>query len=245
MIQVLTSTHILTISNVLTLSAAHPLQQFIVWGLGIVAVIMGVLIIALLRERRNWKNEREKWEEERENWKHERKKWEEEREMWKGERKGWEVERTTAQGLVALENTRVQKYMAHQLSEEQTERIYGKICQAMNDTSLICDSNFSLHQLADAIDERQRDVSQVINSRLGVNFHTMLGDYRVQEACRRINQTQAYETLTIEALAESVGILSRSNFAIAFKRVTGLNPSEYIRIAKSKRADALSQEAIS
>jgi len=127
------------------------------------------------------------------------------------------------------------KYQSNQLTQEASERIYIKLRQAMTDTTLICDRDFSLRQLSETIGERQRDVSQIINSKMGVNFHTLLNEYRIREACRRIDHAQAYETLTIEALAESVGILSRSNFATAFKRATGLNPSEYIRMAKARK----------
>lgn len=130
------------------------------------------------------------------------------------------------------------KYQSNQLTPEQTDRIYTKLRQAMQDTTLISDANLSLAQLSDLIGERQRDVSQVINSKLGVNFHTMLNEYRIKEACRLIDQTDAASTMTIEALAASVGIQSRSNFAVAFKRTTGLNPSEYIRIAKARKTTA-------
>ena len=137
----------------------------------------------------------------------------------------------------AAEAPAVAKYQSNQLSQEQTDRIYIKLRQAMQDTRLICQTDFSLRQLADVIGERQRDVSQVINSKLGVNFHTLLGEYRVREACRLIDTTDAATTMTIEGLAERVGMQSRSNFAVAFKRTTGLNPSAYIRISKSKKAE--------
>lgn len=39
---------------------------------------------------------------------------------------------------------------------------------------------------------------------------------------------------TVEAIAGMVGYRSRNSFTAAFKRITGLYPSEYIRIARER-----------
>jgi AraC-like DNA-binding protein len=59
-----------------------------------------------------------------------------------------------------------------------------------------------------------------------------LGKYRIQEACRRMNDHERYGHLTIEAIGHSVGYKSNSSFIAAFKRYTGLKPSEYLLARK-------------
>ena len=54
------------------------------------------------------------------------------------------------------------------------------------------------------------------------------------EACRRLGDQEHYGHLTIAAIAKDVGFGSRSNFALAFKRVTGISPSDYLRQAYHK-----------
>jgi len=120
-------------------------------------------------------------------------------------------------------------------SNATNDEIEIKIKQAMLDNDLICSYDFSIKELANAIGEKERDVSQVINDKYHCNFNNFLAVYRVREACRRIDAGGEYDQLTIEAIANSVGIKSRTNFAVVFKRVTGLSPSEYIRIAHKKR----------
>ena len=43
-----------------------------------------------------------------------------------------------------------------------------------------------------------------------------------------------YGNYTIEAISESVGFKSRSTFVTSFKRITGLTPSQYQRMAREE-----------
>ena len=67
------------------------------------------------------------------------------------------------------------------------------------------------------------------------NFKQMLIEYRIKEACRRMNNVQRYGNYTVEGIAQSVGFKSRTNFAANFRRVTGLTPSSYQRMTKNKQ----------
>ena len=85
-------------------------------------------------------------------------------------------------------------------------------------------------------DEVRKKVSQVINEKAGCNFNNLINEYRIKEACRRMNDTEQYGKYTIEAISTSVGFKSRSTFLLQFKRVTGLTPSEYQRAQKSGKS---------
>jgi AraC-like DNA-binding protein len=63
----------------------------------------------------------------------------------------------------------------------------------------------------------------------------LLNEYRIKEACRRLNDTEHYGNITINGIASSVGFKTRTNFIAYFKRFTGLTPSEYLKIANSKK----------
>lgn len=115
-----------------------------------------------------------------------------------------------------------------------TLRIKDKIDTAMADVGMICDPDLTLKQLAEKIDEKYWLVSQVINEQYGVNFNQLLSDSRIKEVCRRFHDKESYARFTIEAMALSVGFKSRSNFVQVFKRVVGLTPSEYQRMASEK-----------
>ncbi|WP_288153227.1 helix-turn-helix domain-containing protein [uncultured Prevotella sp.] len=77
------------------------------------------------------------------------------------------------------------------------------------------------------------EVSQVINEHYGKNFKALLNECRIREACRRLTDAD-YGHLTIEGVAISVGIKSRSHFSSYFKQVTGMSPSVYQKISKEE-----------
>lgn len=79
-------------------------------------------------------------------------------------------------------------------------------------------------------------VSQVISERFHKNFNTLVAETRIREACRRMADTEHYGNYSVEGFALSVGFKSRTNFSQVFRRITGLSPSEYIRMAREKKA---------
>lgn len=126
------------------------------------------------------------------------------------------------------------KYQGSALSAAEKERIARLVASEMGRTELIAEADFTIERLAQGIRTGQKYVSQVINETFGCNFATLLGRYRVREACRRFDDTARYGGWTIEAVARDLGFRSRSHFAQTFRKHTGLNPSEYLRMARER-----------
>lgn len=134
------------------------------------------------------------------------------------------IEQPAQEPLKAEENV---KYRNSQLSESKKDIIYARIQDIMSDMDNICNPDFSLGRLVELCNTNQKYVSQVINERSGKNFGTLLATYRVEEACRRMNDVEHYGNMTLEGIAESVGFKNRFTFINAFKRVKGVVPTEY------------------
>lgn len=120
------------------------------------------------------------------------------------------------------------------LSEEERVAIRYKIEQVMNDASTISKTDFSIDQLAQRCNMSTKVLSRVINETFHRSFSILLSESRIKEACNRINDFERYGNLTIEAISQSVGFSSRGGFIRAFKRTTGLTPSEYLVIARKQ-----------
>ncbi len=125
------------------------------------------------------------------------------------------------------------KYQS-QLDQESKERLFARIKQVMDDIHIICQPDFSLQSLADLVSSNYKYVSQVVNEYYGKSFKQVLNEQRVREACRQLNDTERYGHLTIEAIAANLGFNSRSNFTVTFKRITGISPSKFLKMAKEK-----------
>ena len=125
------------------------------------------------------------------------------------------------------------KYQS-QLDQESKDRLFERIKDVMNDIAIICKPDFSLQQLAIQVGSNYKYVSQVVNERYGKSFKQVLNEQRVREACRILNDPNQSAHLTIEAIAANLGFNSRSNFTVTFKRITGISPSDFMKMAKEK-----------
>ncbi len=118
------------------------------------------------------------------------------------------------------------------------DRLAAEIEKIMTRTEAPFSGDFSLTRLAQSVGSNTRYVSHVINEVFGSNFQTYVNSVRIREACRRIDDHATYGNYSTEAIGETVGFNSRSAFATAFKKITGLSPSEYrkISIQRAKKA---------
>ncbi len=126
------------------------------------------------------------------------------------------------------------KYSKSSLDEEKKSALKREIENVMRNTDEICSEDFSIERLAKLCNASKKDVSQVINEKFEQSFILLLSEYRVREACRRINDVTASSQFTLEAIGLGVGFKARESFSRAFKRVTGLSPSDYQKIAKER-----------
>lgn len=112
------------------------------------------------------------------------------------------------------------------------DKLLRDILATLEDPANVFNPDFTITELAGIVNSNVKYVSQLINTTCGVNFKTMLNNLRIREACNRLADTDGpYSGLTIRAIAESVGYNSISNFINAFKRVTGMTPNIYQKMA--------------
>lgn len=121
-----------------------------------------------------------------------------------------------------------EKYKNSSLDDKRRTEIVGKIEAVLADKELLCSEDMSLKRLADLTATPYKLVSQSINEHWQKNFSQLLAEYRIHEACRRMQDRDRYGSYSIEGIGASVGFHTRSNFVTTFKRITGLTPSEYI-----------------
>jgi len=127
-----------------------------------------------------------------------------------------------------------EKYSGSNLGEEDKDKLMQRILEIMNTPDIICQQGFSISQLAQLVGSNTSYVSQVINERYGYSFNILLGNNRIIEVCRLLRDEEYYGKLTLEAISQNAGFKSRGTFVTAFKRVVGLTPSEYLRMAKNE-----------
>lgn len=115
------------------------------------------------------------------------------------------------------------------LSPARQSELLHRVFLVMETSDEIYSPNFTLTRLAELVGDTRNNVSEAINRRYKDNFNGLINEYRIKEACRRINDRTQWSDYTLEAIGQSVGFKSRSTFWTTFKEIVGLTPGAYQR----------------
>ena len=122
------------------------------------------------------------------------------------------------------ENKPSKKYEKSSLTSEIQENTLSKLQNLMESEKPFLEDSFSMPFLAKKLSVSPHHLSQILNESLGQSFFDFTAQYRVQEAQKLLIKNP---NLKIEEIAEMVGYNSKSAFNTAFKKITGLSPSEF------------------
>lgn len=123
-------------------------------------------------------------------------------------------------------NNAGEKYKKTLLSESRKEMYRKKIEHFMESAKPYLDPSISLHELADELSIPPHHLSQVINSEFKQNFFDFINSYRINESKKILSGFDSNKKTILEILYES-GFNSKSVFNSAFKKQTGLTPTQY------------------
>jgi AraC-like DNA-binding protein len=118
------------------------------------------------------------------------------------------------------------KYATSSLTKTEMREHAKKLEGLMEHDKLYLKNDLKIGLVAEKLDLPMHHVSQILNEHLGKNFFDFVNEYRVNEVKRRMADSQ-YDYLTILAIGYDSGFNSKTAFYSAFKRNTGLIPSEY------------------
>lgn len=142
------------------------------------------------------------------------------------------VTTTSTEENIETESTQKVKYQNSRMTGDDTKELYSAVVNIMESSPEIYRLGFNVDRLSELVHSRPRYVSQAINQEYGSNFNSLLNEYRIKEACRRLGGNPDYANMTIEGIAESVGFKSRTSFGALFKSITGLSPSAYQKMSQ-------------
>ncbi|WP_420318501.1 ABC transporter permease [Ekhidna sp.] len=125
------------------------------------------------------------------------------------------------------------KYQKSTLTPQIKAAVLDRIEEVM-EAEFYLRSDASLTNLAKELGVTTHHLSQVLNESLKISFQDLIARYRIRHACHILRDEQ-YEQVKIESVAAMVGYNSKSSFNTAFKKRTGLTPTEF-REAKNVRS---------
>jgi len=116
------------------------------------------------------------------------------------------------------------KYTRSSLTPAMRDRIQRKLREILSNDAVCDDCMLNLRSLSGLLHEKAHYVSQVINQDLDSNFYELVNRTRIGRAQRLLIESPKR---TILEIALSVGYNSKSTFNTAFRRQTGVTPTEY------------------
>jgi AraC-like DNA-binding protein len=119
-----------------------------------------------------------------------------------------------------------EKYKSSHLDPERTEEYLRKLLYLLEMEKVYRDENISLQLLSEKSGIQPHYLSQIINEKMNKNFITLINGYRVIEAKKRlVDPKDGHQSIL--GIAFDVGFNSKAAFNRAFKKHTGMTPSEY------------------
>lgn len=113
------------------------------------------------------------------------------------------------------------------MKEEEVELINQKIEQWMESKNYL-NPNVSLANLAEAIQVPSYRISEVLGKYRKTSFYDLINSHRIHDIQQALFDSN-YAHLSILGIAFEFGFNAKSTFNTAFKKFTGMSPSEFKR----------------
>ena len=127
---------------------------------------------------------------------------------------------------ITATNNFITRYKSSGLTIEDAIRYKSALLDYMSSNELYKDHSITLGKLAKCLSMTPHALSQVINEQLSSNFNDFINSYRVEEAKKMLADPER-KNFTIASIAYDSGFNTLSAFNVAFKKFTGITPSQF------------------
>ena len=118
------------------------------------------------------------------------------------------------------------KYGKSALSAVESLKLKEQIVAFMLDKEIYKDNRITLKMMAKQLNLAPHILSQIINDQFRFNFNDFINSYRVEAAKKLLSDT-GMKNITVASIAYDCGFNTLSAFNTAFKKFTGITPSQF------------------
>jgi len=135
------------------------------------------------------------------------------------------IDNIRSQGRVKTDNV--------SYNHEQLKEYAEKMLNYLHTTEAYTNPNLTLHDISSATGISYNNLSKAFNTILGKTFFETINHMRIEKA-KLLLHSYKKNNHTLETLAEQCGFNSRVIFSNAFKKITGVTTSQWLKIYKNK-----------
>jgi len=121
-----------------------------------------------------------------------------------------------------------EKYQYSTLADNKAKEYLHIMNQYMIEKKPFLDADLTLLQLSEQLNLSHTLISEIMNNIVSQNFYDYVNNFRVEEF-KRLVKDKNNRHLKILSLAYDSGFKSKTTFNTAFKKFTGITPSEYMK----------------
>jgi ligand-binding sensor domain-containing protein/AraC-like DNA-binding protein len=121
---------------------------------------------------------------------------------------------------------KTRKYQTSALTPERSMEIQQKLSDIMEHEQIYLDADLTLKKLAEKINAHPNHISQIVNEKFKQSFNDYINKFRISAAKQKLLDPRESEKTILE-IAYDVGFYSKSVFNTAFKKFTGITPSQF------------------
>jgi AraC-like DNA-binding protein len=121
---------------------------------------------------------------------------------------------------------KTKKYKTSALDAERADEILPKLLVLMEKEKIYLNADLTLKKLSERLMIHYNHLSQIINEKLQFSFNDFVNKYRIEEAKKKLLDPAEGKKTVLE-IAYDTGFYSKSVFNTAFKKFTGMTPSQF------------------
>lgn len=125
------------------------------------------------------------------------------------------------------------KYVRSGLGDDQLEQLYKQLISYMKTEKPYLNPEINIYELAGLLQVKKHHLSQTINEKTGMNYFDFINSFRVEEIKQNLLKKNN-NNLTLLGIALDSGFNSKATFNNAFKKLTGITPSDFQRNLKMR-----------
>ncbi len=125
-----------------------------------------------------------------------------------------------------LEEKESNKAPTKPIPSEYMQVLIKQIDEYLVSSACYTQTHLTIVDVAKSIHVHPKRISRAINTMRKQNFNTYINHFRIKKAISLLKSNVSSE-LSVEGIGNEVGFHSKSSFYRAFKKVTGITPTEY------------------
>ncbi len=112
------------------------------------------------------------------------------------------------------------------MTTESAERTKKELVRLLQEERLYRDEGLTLPSLAERLSISSHQLSWILNEELQLSFHSLINNYRIEEAKSRLSDP-SFDKTPILQIALDAGFNTKASFNKTFKENTGMTPSQF------------------